>query len=58
MKDKKIIQLSIRIDKKTLDQYKIWLIKNGYRSINQHINEIIKEIIEKENNEKHNRPKK
>lgn len=44
---KKVVQVAVRLDEETLKEYKKWLIDNGYRSINQHLNEIIRELITK-----------
>jgi len=46
---KKIVQISLRIEEEKLRKYKKWLIDNGYKSINQHLNEIISALLEKGN---------
>jgi len=51
-KKKNIATISIRIDREILKKYKKWLIDNGYRSINQHINEVIKNLVEKDERKK------
>jgi len=43
----RIIQTSFRMEENLYKEYKKWLIDNGYRSINQHINEVVEEIIKK-----------
>ena len=43
----RIIQTSFRMEENLYKEYKKWLIDNGYRSINQHINEVVGEIIKK-----------
>ena len=45
MKD--VVQISVRIDREVLKEYKKWLIEQNYRSINQHINEMIRETLKK-----------
>ncbi len=44
----KKVQVAVRIEEEKLKEYKKWLIDNGYRSINQHLNEVIEKVI-KEN---------
>lgn len=39
------VQIAIRIDRETLREYKRWLLENGYRSINQHLNECVRKAI-------------
>lgn len=39
------VQIAIRIDRETLKEYRKWLIDNGYRSINQHLNECIRKAV-------------
>jgi len=41
-------QTCIRLEEKVLREFKKWLIDKGYRSINQFLNECIKELLEKE----------
>ena len=41
-------QTCIRIEEEVLREFKKWLIDKGYRSINQYLNECIKELLEKE----------
>jgi hypothetical protein len=48
-KEKKFVQTTIRVEREVLKEYKKWLIDNGYKSINQHINEIIKKILKMDN---------
>ncbi|SMP09073.1 hypothetical protein SAMN06265339_0690 [Desulfurobacterium pacificum] len=48
-KEKKFVQTTIRVRREILKEYKKWLIDNGYRSINQHINEVIRKILERDN---------
>ena len=40
-----IVKTSLRLEEEKLKAYKKWLIDNGYRSINQHLNEVIDECI-------------
>jgi len=47
-KEKKFVQTTIRVRREILKEYKKWLIDNGYRSINQHINEVIKEVLKRD----------
>ena len=42
---KEIVQISLRIERKKLNAYKKWLIDNGYRSINEHLNKVIDDIL-------------
>jgi len=44
-KGKKLVQISLRIEESKLKEYKKWLIDNGYRSINEHLNKVIEEIL-------------
>ena len=41
-------QTCIRLEEKVLREFKKWLIDKGYRSINQYLNECIKELLKKE----------
>jgi len=47
MKKKKI---TIRVGEEELKNYKKWLIDKGFKSINEHINQIIKKISEEYEN--------
>jgi len=49
-KGKKIVQISLRIEEDKLREYKKWLIDNGYRSINEHLNKVIDSLLEKDYN--------
>ena len=42
---KKLVQISLRIEEDKLKEYKKWLIDNGYRSINEHLNKVIEEVL-------------
>ena len=44
-KGKKIVQISLRIEEDKLKEYKKWLIDSPYRSINEHLNAVIDEVI-------------
>jgi len=44
-KERKIVQISLRIEENKLKEYKKWLIDSPYRSINEHLNAIIDEVI-------------
>ena len=46
---RKYIQTTIRVEKEIYKEYRKWLIDNGYKSVNQHLNELIKRILEKNN---------
>jgi len=46
---KKYVQTTIRIEENLLKEYKKWLIDKGYKSINQHLNEVIRKVLEKDN---------
>jgi len=46
---KKKVQIALRIEENKLKEYKKWLIDNGYKSINQHLNELIDKIIKNKN---------
>lgn len=46
---KKYVQTTIRIEEEILREYKKWLIDKKYKSINQHLNEVIKEVLRKDN---------
>lgn len=48
-KIKKKVHLTIRIDEELLREYKKWLIDKGYKSINQHLNEVIKKVLKEDN---------
>jgi hypothetical protein len=41
-------QTCIRLEEEVLREFKKWLIDKGYRSINQYLNECIRELLEKE----------
>jgi len=41
-------QTCIRLEEEVLREFKKWLIDKGYRSINQYLNECIKELLKKE----------
>lgn len=47
----KKVQVAIRIGKEKLKEYKKWLIDNRYRSINQHLNEVIDKISKESEDE-------
>lgn len=49
MSKKKYVQTTIRIEEEILREYKKWLIDKKYKSINQHLNEVIKEVLRKDN---------
>lgn len=53
MEEKKMVKTTIRVEKEIFKEYKKWLIDNGYNSINQHLNEVIKSIVERNKNEGH-----
>ena len=42
---KRIVQISLRIEENKLREYKKWLIDNGYRSINEHLNKVIDSLL-------------
>ncbi|TCK03841.1 hypothetical protein [Phorcysia thermohydrogeniphila] len=44
---KEIVQISLRIEREKLNAYKKWLIDNGYRSINEHLNKMIDNILKR-----------
>jgi len=44
-KGKKLVQISLRIEEDKLKEYKKWLIDKGYRSINEHLNKVIDEVL-------------
>ena len=41
-------QTCIRLEEEVLREFKKWLIDKGYRSINQFLNECIRNLLEKE----------
>ena len=41
-------QVSFRVEEDVLKEFKKWLIDNGYRSINQYLNEHIRNIVKKD----------
>jgi len=41
-------QTCIRLEEEVLKEFKKWLIDKGYRSINQFLNECIRNLLEKE----------
>jgi metal-responsive CopG/Arc/MetJ family transcriptional regulator len=45
----KKVHLTVRIDEELLKEYKKWLIDRGYKSINQHLNEVIRKILKEDN---------
>lgn len=47
----KKVQVAVRIDEEKLKKYKKWLIDNGYRSINQHLNEVIDRVLKESEDE-------
>jgi len=47
--DKEYTQTTIRIEKNLLKEYKKWLIDKGYKSINQHLNEMIRKALKEDN---------
>ena len=49
-KGKKIVQISLRIEEDKLKEYKKWLIDNGFRSINEHLNKVIDNLLAKSYN--------
>jgi hypothetical protein len=44
-KGKKLVQISLRIEEDKLKEYKKWLIDEGYKSINEHLNKVIDKIL-------------
>ena len=46
----KKVQVALRIDEEKLRKYKKWLIDNRYKSINQHLNEVIDRILKESEN--------
>lgn len=46
---KEYVQTTIRAEKEIYREYKNWLIDNGYKSINQHLNEVIQKVLEEDN---------
>ncbi|WP_155883407.1 hypothetical protein [Desulfurobacterium sp. TC5-1] len=45
----KYVQTTIRVEENLYKEYKKWLIDKGYKSINQHLNEVIKKVLEEDN---------
>ena len=54
-KGKKIVQISLRIEEDKLKEYKKWLIDNGFRSINEHLNKVIDSLLGKSYNKESER---
>jgi len=48
MSKKKYVQTTIRVEEEVFREYKKWLIDKGYKSINQHLNEVIRKALEAE----------
>jgi len=57
-KGKKIVQISLRIEEDKLREYKKWLIDNGYRSINEHLNRLIDNLLRRDYNRKRQEKRK
>ena len=57
-KGKKIVQISLRIEEDKLREYKKWLIDNGFRSINEHLNKVIDGLLRISYNKKKENDKK
>jgi predicted DNA-binding protein len=41
-------QVAVRLPESIWKRYKKWLVDHGYKSINQHLNEVIEKILEEE----------
>ena len=48
-------QVSFRVEEDVLKEFKKWLIDNGYRSINQYLNEHIRNIVKKDKIKRRNK---
>ena len=46
---RKYVQTTIRVEENLYREYKKWLIDKGYKSVNQHLNEIIRKVLEEDN---------
>jgi LEA14-like dessication related protein len=46
---KNYVQTTIRVNESLYREYKKWLIDKGYKSINQHLNEVIRKVLEEDN---------
>jgi len=49
MEKKRYVQTTIRVEEGVFKEYKKWLIDKGYKSINQHLNEVIRKVLEEDN---------
>jgi len=46
---KRYVQTTIRVEENLYREYKKWLIDKGYKSINQHLNKVIRKVLEEDN---------